>query len=123
MLFRELADPRINPAMTSIMRVKVQEDLLVAKVYVSVMGEETKQNLTIRALNHAAGRIASLCRQKVKLRHMPVLEFHVDEQFKGAMETWRIIREAMDEIHEKEACEGGDADAAEVEPLSNGQDS
>ncbi len=118
MLFRELSDPRIDAARTSITRVKVQEDLLVAKVYVSVIGTEARQRLTVRALNHAAGRINALCRREVKLRHMPALEFHPDEQLKGAIKTCDIIREAMDEIHEKEARLGP---AGEKSKPSNGQ--
>ncbi len=102
-LFRELSDPRIDPALTSITRVKVQPDLLEAKVYVSVMGADARQRLALRALNHAAGRVEAICRQKVKLRHMPSLEFLPDEQIKGALKTWEIIGEAMDEIHAREA--------------------
>ena len=66
-LLRALSDPRIDVARTSITRVKVQEDLLRAKVYVSVMGSDVQQRLAIQALNHAAGRVAGLCRQRVKL--------------------------------------------------------
>ena len=102
-LLRELSDPRIDVARTSITRVKVQEDLLRAKVYVSVMGSDAQQQLAIRALNHAAGRVAGLCRQQIKLRYMPNLSFVADEQFKGALKTWDIIRQAMDEIRAKEA--------------------
>ena len=121
-LLRALSDPRIDVARTSITRVKVQEDLLRAKVYVSVMGGEAQQHLAIRALNHAAGRVAGLCRQQVKLRYMPALSFLLDEQFKGALKTWDIIRQAMDEIRAKEAQQApGDDQLDTDEPRQDTQ--
>lgn len=101
-LLSHLADPRIQPARTSVTRVRVQQDLLRAKVYVSVLGSDPQQRRGVEALNHAAGRIQSLLREQIRLRHMPVLEFVVDEQFKGTLRTWEIIRQAMEEIHAKE---------------------
>ena len=101
----ELSDPRIDTARTSITRVEVQEDLLRAKVYVSVIGTEAEQRRTVRALNHAAGRIQLEMRRDVSLRFMPALEFLTDEQFKGALKTWQLIQQAMDELREKEGSE------------------
>ena len=115
-LLTELADPRVDPARTSVTRVTVQEDLLRAKVYVSILGTDAQQRRGMEALNHAAGRIQSRMLGRVSLRHMPTLEFHTDEQFKGALKTWEVIREAMDEIHERErtqAAASGEPDAAD----------
>jgi ribosome-binding factor A len=118
-LLRDLSDPRIDVARTSITRVKVQEDLLRAKVYVSVMGSDAQQQL---ALNHAAGRVAGLCRQQIELRYMPALSFLADEQFKGALKTWDIIRQAMAEIRAKEAQQAPEDDQADTgEPRQNTQ--
>jgi ribosome-binding factor A len=110
-LLSELSDPRIDTARTSITRVRVQEDLLRAKVYVSVLGTDVQQRLSIQALNHAAGRIHAILRREVQLRQMPSLEFLPDEQFKGALRTWEIIRQAMDEIQTKEDAQAGTAGA------------
>ncbi len=110
-LLRELADPRMDPARTSVTRVQVQEDLLRAKVYVSIIGTEAEQRRGLDALSGAVGRIRALVRDRVQLRHMPQLEFHYDEQFKGALKTWEVIREAMDEIHAKERADGADDEA------------
>lgn len=120
-LMRRLNDPRIDPGRTSITRVEVAEDLLTAKVFVSVMGEESDQRTTLRALKHAAGHIQDLVRKEVSLRHTPVLDFRADEQFKKTMETLSIIQQAMEEIRQKEAAaEAAETtgDAAETEPTS-----
>ena len=55
MLFSHISDPRIDPGKTTVTRVLVQEDLLRAKVFISVMGTPAAEKLTITALNHAAG--------------------------------------------------------------------
>jgi ribosome-binding factor A len=115
-LLSALSDPRIDTARTSITRVKVQEDLLRAKVYVSVMGTDPEQRRTLEALNHAARRIHGILRQEVQLRHMPTLEFLPDEQFKGALQTWEIIRQAMEEIHAKEAAQAQGPEAEDRQP-------
>ena len=101
-LRRELSDPRIDTARTSITRVAVQEDLLRAKVYISVIGSDASQRRAVEALNGAAGRIQGQLGHVISLRHMPVLEFVFDRQFKGTLETWKVIGQAMDEIHQKE---------------------
>jgi ribosome-binding factor A len=101
-LWRQLSDPRIDTARTSITRVEVQEDLLRAKVYVSVMGSEVEQRRAVEALNHAAGRIQAELKDQISLRYMPMLDFQTDRRFKGALETWKIIREAMQEIQENQ---------------------
>ena len=123
----KLSDPRIDRARTSITRVEVPEDLLTAKVYVSVLGTPAEQEKALRALRHAAGHIQELVSCQVVLRHTPVLQFELDVQFKKTLETFAIIQRAMDEIHRKEqaraetsgqpAPEGGaDAEASEPAP-------
>lgn len=109
-LMRNISDPRIDPARTSVTRVVVQEDLLRAKVYISVLGDEADQNKALVALTRAAGRIQGLLRDDVQLRTMPVLEFLIDEQFKGTLKTYSIIQQAMQEIRDKQ--EGAAQEAA-----------
>ena len=108
MILRDLSDPRIDPARTSVTRVTVQEDLLQAKVFVSVYGTESEQKKAMAALGRAAGHVRGLLMERMRIRVMPAIEFLVDEQFKGALRTWGIIRQAMDEIHAKEGPPAGD---------------
>ena len=112
-VMRRIADPRVDPGKTSITRVEVAEDLLTAKVYVSVMGEPADQRRCVEALSHAAGHIQELISPGITLRNMPILSFHMDEQFKKTMETLSLIQQAMDEIHEKEAAAASNDDGDE----------
>ncbi|MCD6303371.1 MAG: 30S ribosome-binding factor RbfA [Planctomycetes bacterium] len=104
-ILAKLSDPRIDPARTSIVRVEVPEDLLTAKVFVSVMGTEAQQRRTIRALRHAGGRLQELMMQRITLRHTPVLDFQIDVRFKKTLQTLDLIEQAMAEIRRKEQAE------------------
>lgn len=117
-ILTEIADPRITPALTSVTRVAVQEDLLRAKVYISILGTEAQQRRGLEALQHATGRFHAILRDEISLRQVPHLDFLADEQFKGAMKTWDLIRQAMNEIKDKEQTQtdqpaDGGADATE----------
>jgi len=107
-LLTELSDPRIDPARTSIVRVEVPEDLLTAKVFVSVLGDDAKKRKTVRALKHAAGHIQELLGRHMALRHTPRLAFEYDESFGKTLETYRIIENAMQEIREKDRARSVD---------------
>jgi len=67
---------------------------------VSVIGTDAQQKLAVEALNHAAGRIQAELAGHISLRSLPTLEFLTDKRFKGALRTWEIIRQAMDELEE-----------------------
>lgn len=102
LLLAKIADPRIDPARTSITRVEVPEDLLTARVFISVIGSEAQQRNALRALNHAAGHIQELMMRQISLRNTPMLEFVEDKSFKKSLETYAAIQQAMEEIRQKE---------------------
>ncbi len=112
LLLRKLSDPRIDPAMTSITRVEVPQDLLTAKVFVSVIGTEAEQRRTMIALHHAAGHIQELLAKEIRLRHTPVLKFELDENFKKTLQTLQLIQQATEEIRQKEEAQQNGANLA-----------
>jgi ribosome-binding factor A len=73
--------------------VKLSSDLKTANVFVSVLGEETKQRTTMRALEHAAGFIQKRLFQEVKLRYTPSITFHIDHSVERSIRISRILRE------------------------------
>ena len=101
-LLSKLSDPRLDSVRTSITRVEVPEDLLTAKVFVSVMGTEAEQSRVIHALKHASGHLQELIGRQISLRHTPILSFEVDKQFKSTLETLDLIQRAMDEIDQRQ---------------------
>lgn len=105
-----MSDPRFDPVKTSITRVDVPEDLLSARVYLSIAGPSQVQNQTIAALQHAAGYLQEKMMEKIELRHTPRLEFLIDTQFKKTMETLAVISEVSEELRQIDAERQADAD-------------
>ena len=101
-LLSKMSDPRFNSAKVSITHVEVPEDLLTAKVYVSVIGEKKEQNLALAALNSARGFLQERMSRQIDLRHTPILSFVIDEQFKKTMETLNILQQVAQELRQKD---------------------
>jgi ribosome-binding factor A len=104
-----MSDPRFDPVKTSITRVEVPEDLLTARVYLSVAGPTQVQNQTLAALQHAAGYLQEKMMDRIELRHTPKLEFVLDTQFKKTMETLAVISEVSEELRQIDADRQADA--------------
>ena len=101
-LLSKMSDPRFDTAKVSITHVEVPEDLLTAKVYVSVIGEQKEQNMALAALNSARGFLQERMGREISLRHMPRLSFVIDEQFKKTMETLNILQQVAQELRQKD---------------------
>jgi ribosome-binding factor A len=101
-LLAKLADPRFDPVATSITRVEVPEDLLTAKVYITVAGEEKNQKRTLHALQHAAGYLQEKMMERIQLRNTPKLTFLIDTQFKKTIETLQLLSEVSEELRQKD---------------------
>jgi ribosome-binding factor A len=89
----ELKDPRVK--MVTVTRAEVSGDLQHGKVYVSVMGTETEQNRTLKALNHAAGFVQSRLADRMTTRFIPSITFVLDKGVKNSIEVSRLINEAL----------------------------
>jgi len=90
-----LSDPRIE-GFVSVTRVDMAADLRSADVYISIFGkDEAAQNKTFAAIEHAKSRIQSLLASRVQSKFCPVLRFHKDDKFKKALETMKLIDEAV----------------------------
>jgi ribosome-binding factor A len=89
----ETADPRIRSV--TVLRVEVSADLRQATVYVTVMGNEAEQSLSLRGLKHAAGFFQSKVADRLQTRFTPVLAFKLDDSVKKSVEMGRLIAEAV----------------------------
>jgi ribosome-binding factor A len=89
----ELKDPRVK--MVTVTRAEVSGDLQHGKVYVSVMGTETEQQRTLKALNHAAGFVQSRLAERMRTRFIPALTFVLDKGVKNAIEVARLLNEEL----------------------------
>ena len=102
-ILTELQDPRIQDATVTF--VEVSRDMRVAKVHVSVMGDETKQDLTIRGLQNSAGFLQQKIAQRIDTRYTPKLRFLLDQGVKNSLAVTRILEEVLPQESEDEATE------------------
>ena len=101
----ELKDPRVKGV--TVTRAEVSADLQHAKVFVSVMGSEKDQQLTMHGLKSAAGFIQTKLADRLTSRYVPHVTFVIDEGVKKSIEIAKIIREE----NERLAADHAQADA------------
>ncbi len=111
-----LKDPRVKNV--TVTRVEVSPDLRSAKVYVSVMGDEKTQKLTLRGLESARGFLQAKLAERVQIRYTPVLHFQLDQGVKRSIEASRLLREVLppaseDETLEEDADDDSDDEAGD----------
>ena len=92
-IIADLKDPRIKDA--TVTMVEVSPDMRQAKVHVSVMGDETKQNLCIKGLQSSAGYLQSKIGNRIDTRYTPKIQFVLDRGIKNAMTVARILEEVL----------------------------
>jgi ribosome-binding factor A len=89
----EIKDPRVRDVTVTL--VEVAGDIRNAKVYVSVMGNEAKQNLCLRGLQSSSGYLQKKIGTRIDTRYTPRLSFALDKGQKNAMEVTRILQEVL----------------------------
>lgn len=86
----ELSDPRIG--FVTITGVKIARDFRNAKVFVSVLGDDSSREATLAALRSAKGMLQRAVARDAKLHHNPVLEFVYDDTTDSAMRLEQILK-------------------------------
>ena len=94
-ILADLQDPRIQDV--TVTGVEVAPDMRQAKVYVSVMGSESKQNLSLRGLQSAAGYLQSKVAKRIDTRYTPRLQFVLDQGVKKQIEVSQILRRVLND--------------------------
>ncbi len=90
-ILTELKDPRVG--FVTVTKVEPSPDLRSARVYLSVMGDEKGERLTLAALRHATGYIQTLVTERLHMRYAPALRFHVDSSVKGTLRVSQLLEE------------------------------
>ncbi len=104
-ILTDLKDPRIQDVTVTF--VEVSADLRHARVHVSVMGEETKQNLSVRGLQNAAGYLQHKISQRIDTRYTPRIQFVLDQGIKNAMEVTRILDDVLSQDRNEQDAGSG----------------
>src|SRR6202021_801346 len=72
----DIKDPRVKNV--TVTRAEVSADLQHAKVYVSIMGTEKEQQLTMHGLRSAAGFVQTKVADRLTSRYVPHITFILD---------------------------------------------
>jgi ribosome-binding factor A len=87
MIDGELSDPRIGSAVVT--EVTLEPGGKSGHVYIAVNGDEAEEKRTLEGLMAARGYIRSELLDRLGVRHLPELSFHIDrsEKINARMET------------------------------------
>jgi len=86
-----------NPNVTgliSVTKVKVTNDLKMAKVYVSILNAKNRKD-TLAGLKKSSGFIRSELARRVNLRNTPELIFELDDSLEYGAKIDTILKEIM----------------------------
>jgi ribosome-binding factor A len=105
LLMREVRDPRL--ADVTITEVRVTPDLLIARIYYTVLGDAEQEKEVAAALDSACGYLRTQLAARVRLRLMPELVFQLDQ----SAAYGRHIDELLAQISETEERKDGSESA------------
>ena len=88
-ILTELRDPRVQDV--TVVGVKVSPDMREAQVAVSIMGDESQQQLSLRGLQNAAGFLQSRIASRIEARYTPRLQFVVDKGIQHSLLVGEIL--------------------------------
>lgn len=94
LLQRELKDPRLG--FVTVTEVETSKDLRVAKVFVSVLGDEAQWASSLAALASARGFIRAWLRDHLDLRVTPDLDFRPDRSMEHAARIQSLLKRLGD---------------------------
>jgi ribosome-binding factor A len=95
LIAREVHDPGIG--FLTVTRVKVSPDLQQARVFYTVIGDDKARQESARALTRATPFLRRQIGQRLRLRHVPVLQFTYDASIEQQDRIERIIQDIQAE--------------------------
>jgi ribosome-binding factor A len=117
LIAREVHDPGIG--FLTLTRVDVTSDLQLARVYYTTMGDEKARRESGRALERARPFLRRQLGRRLRLRHVPELQFFFDESIERHDRIERILQELQ---AERDAAAGGDEAAIAQDDPGHGRD-
>jgi ribosome-binding factor A len=115
-ILTDLNDPRVEHV--TVTYVEMTPDMRQAKIHVSIMGDETKQRLSLAGLRSAAGYLQSKVAKGIDTRYTPKLEFVLDQGVKRSIQIAEILGRVLPkepvEIPADESPDGLSPDAEDI---------
>ena len=104
LLLTEVSDPRLQDI--TVTEVALDPELMVAKVYVSAMGDEQRETEVMTGLRRAGGYLRREVGKRIRLRNTPELHFKWDstlayaDRINAIISSLDIPAEVADDEHE-----------------------
>ena len=101
----ELTDPRIGS--TTVTEVALELGGKSGHVYIAVNGDEAEEERTLQGLMAARGYVRAQLLERMGVRHLPELSFHIDrtEKINARMDTLLNRMEQRDRRRKKAVAE------------------
>ena len=112
-ILTEIQDPRVSDV--TVVRVEVSGDMQTAKVYVSVMGDDAKQNLCLKGLKSCAGFLQSKIAKRIDARYVPHIQFVLDQGVKNQLLVSKLLDEEFGHEREDESEQSSEEEIVEDE--------
>ncbi|MGI9472791.1 MAG: 30S ribosome-binding factor RbfA [Rubripirellula sp.] len=109
-ILTELRDPRVQDV--TVVGVQVSPDMREAKIAVSIMGDESQQQLSLRGLQNAAGFLQSKIAARIDARHTPRLQFVIDKGIQQSL----LVGEILEKIKREKDDSGNAGPDPEADP-------
>ena len=95
LLAREVHDPGIG--FITLTRARVTADLQIARIFYTTLGDANARKNTARALDRATPFLRRQIGRRLRLRHIPELEFRFDESIEQQDRIEQLLQELADE--------------------------
>lgn len=103
----DIRDPRVRDV--TVISVDVSPDMREAKVSVSVMGDDSQKQLSIRGLQNSAGFLQSKIASRLDSRYTPRLTFELNRGQENALAVHEILARLQAEKEGEPSSEASDA--------------
>jgi ribosome-binding factor A len=105
-ILADLKDPRIQNV--TVTHVEVSPDMRQAKVYVSVMGDEKAQQLSLHGLQSASGFLQQKIAKRIDTRYTPRIMFELDMGVKKSIAIAKLLDDVLphDELASEDEDDG-----------------
>lgn len=117
---REVKDPRLG--FVTVTGVETSPDLREARVYVSVLGDQTQRDETLAALQSAHGLLQARVAARIRLKRTPRLTFLYDDTTDRAMHIDDLLRIEAEELAAVRGTQDVDAGPDTVHENDPGSD-
>ena len=90
LLQRQVKDPRLG-SFVAVTEVSISLDLKYARIFVSHIGSEQEKQETLNALTSASGFFRRELAKRLRLRHIPELNFQWDDSIERGTHLLKLI--------------------------------